>query len=104
MTSLRFTEWSIGEGVLYNLIFTEWRHCVSQNLFNLRPDIGKSWPYNVEIGSYFIKCDKLIINVIDPFLVNHTVFIILADQLLLGMKNVFKHNYLQMSDLKFEKI
>ena len=31
MTSLRFTEWSMGEGVLYNLVFTEWRHCVSQN-------------------------------------------------------------------------
>ena len=31
VTSLRFTEWSMGEGVLYNLVFTEWRHCVSQN-------------------------------------------------------------------------
>ena len=33
MTSLRFTEWSMGEGVLYNLVFTEWRHCVSQNSY-----------------------------------------------------------------------
>ena len=32
MTSLRFTEWSMGEGVLHNLVFTEWRHCVSQNI------------------------------------------------------------------------
>ena len=24
-------QWSMGEGVLYNLVFTEWRHCVSQN-------------------------------------------------------------------------
>ena len=24
-------QWSMGEGVLYNLFFTEWRHCVSQN-------------------------------------------------------------------------
>ena len=31
VTSLRFTEWSMMEGVLYNLNFTEWRHCVSQN-------------------------------------------------------------------------
>ena len=31
VTSLRFTEWSMGEGVLYNFVFTEWRHCVSQN-------------------------------------------------------------------------
>ena len=31
MTSLRFTEWSMGEGVSYNLGFTDWRHCVSQN-------------------------------------------------------------------------
>ena len=31
VTSLRFTEWSMGKGVLYNLVFTEWRHCVSQN-------------------------------------------------------------------------
>ena len=33
VTSLRFTEWSMGEGVLYNFIFTEWRHCVSQIFF-----------------------------------------------------------------------
>ena len=31
MTSRRFTEWSMGKGVLYNLIFTKWRHCVLQN-------------------------------------------------------------------------
>ena len=31
VTSLRFTEWSMGEGVLYNRAFTEWRNCVSQN-------------------------------------------------------------------------
>ena len=36
VTSLRFKEWSMGEGVLYNLVFTEWRHCVSQN-FNYDP-------------------------------------------------------------------
>ena len=30
--SLRFPEWSMGEGVLFNPVFTEWRHCVSQNL------------------------------------------------------------------------
>ena len=34
MTSLRFTDWSIGEGVLYNFVFTKWRHCVSQNCCN----------------------------------------------------------------------
>ena len=28
-------QWSMGEGVLYNLIFTEWRHCVSQNKFTV---------------------------------------------------------------------
>ena len=47
MTSLRFTEWSMGEGVLYNLVFTEWRHCVSQNIiasiFRLH---GGSMSYN----------------------------------------------------------
>ena len=34
VTSLRFTGWSMGGGggVLYNLVFTEWRHCVSQNM------------------------------------------------------------------------
>ena len=31
VTSLCFTEWSMGEGVLYTLLFTESRHCVSQN-------------------------------------------------------------------------
>ena len=31
VTSLRFTEWSMEEGVLYDLVFTEWRYCVSQN-------------------------------------------------------------------------
>ena len=70
----------MGEGVLYNLVFTEWRHCVSHNLFNLRPDIGKSLPYNAEIGSYFNKHDKLIINVNNPSIANYTVFIILDDQ------------------------
>ena len=42
VTSLRFTEWSMGEGVLYNLVFTEWRHCVSQN-----------W---ADIGSAYLVC------------------------------------------------
>ena len=32
MTSLRFTGWSMGEGVLFNPVFIKWRHCVSQNL------------------------------------------------------------------------
>ena len=31
MTSLSFTEWSMGEGVLYSIDFNEWHHCVSQN-------------------------------------------------------------------------
>ena len=39
--NLIFTEWRHcvsqnevwGEGVLYNLVFTEWRHCVSQNIY-----------------------------------------------------------------------
>ena len=32
VTSLRFTEWIMWEGVLYKLIFTEWGHCVSENV------------------------------------------------------------------------
>ena len=39
--SLRFTEWSMGEGVLYNLVFTEWRHCVSQNSNSSESPIGR---------------------------------------------------------------
>ena len=41
MTSLRFTEWSMGEGVLYNLVLTEWRHCVSENSTS---DVGSPPP------------------------------------------------------------
>ena len=47
MTSLRFTEWSMEEGVLYNLVFTEWRLCVSQNNWCVRRkwyEWGFYWP------------------------------------------------------------
>ena len=77
-TSFVFTELAntmkYGGGFLYNLVFTEWRHCVSQNksihpleavsryrdpqlqvaenywhLFNLAPNIYKSWCLNTDV-------------------------------------------------------